>query len=243
MLHRVIFTAASVIALATAANAADLGSYKGGPASYAAVNWSGFYAGGHAGGQSSSEDFTNYNLDGTVATKGSLKDSGFIGGGQFGYNVQSGNLVFGAEIDLGDLSGSASKNTSSQGTAINNKTTGGFYGDVTGRIGYTFDKALVYAKGGYAFQSAEDKFSISQGGNNASSSVTGVSGWTLGAGVEYLVNPAWSVKAEYQHFEFGDVTTTLPAPAAGSAKFTNASLDAVTAGVNYHFGRGFDVLK
>ena len=61
--------------------------------------------------------------------------------------------------------------------------------------------------------------------------------------MEYLVNPAWSVKAEYQHFEFGDVTTALPASVGGSAKFTNASLDAVTAGVNYHIGHGYDILK
>ena len=118
MLQRAIITAASVIALTATANAADLGSYKGGPASYASVNWSGFYAGAHAGGESASEDFTDYYPAGTLASKGSLKESGFIGGGQIGYNVQSGNFVFGGEIDLGDLAAPPLKTPRSLGALL-----------------------------------------------------------------------------------------------------------------------------
>ena len=52
MLHRVILTAASVVALATAANAADMyrpaeGGYKDVP--YVGVNWSGLYVGVNGG--------------------------------------------------------------------------------------------------------------------------------------------------------------------------------------------------
>ncbi len=35
-----------------------------------------------------------------------------------------------------------------------------------------------------------------------SASHSDLSGWTGGGGIEYAVNPAWSLKAEYQFFEF-----------------------------------------
>ena len=235
-----------MIALTATANAADLGSYKGGPASYAAVNWSGFYAGASAGGQSSKAAFNDVvNGTGTV-DKGDLNGSGFIGGGQIGYNIQRGNLVFGVESDLGDLDNSVSKKATMQpnNTVLTHSTSGGLYGDITGRVGYAFDKALVYAKGGYAFVNVDDKVSSYTDANNHSNgSVSGTnSGWTLGAGVEYLVTPAWSVKAEYQHFEFAD-TSISAADGTGSTKFKDATVDAVTAGVNYHIGHGYDILK
>ena len=31
-------------------------------------------------------------------------------------------------------------------------------------------------------------------------------GWTAGAGAEYALSPSWSVKAEYQHFDFGKIS-------------------------------------
>ncbi len=31
-------------------------------------------------------------------------------------------------------------------------------------------------------------------------------GWTIGAGAEYALNPSWSLKAEYQHFDFGSMS-------------------------------------
>ena len=94
MLHRVILTAASVVALATAANAADMyrpsaGGYKDVP--YVGVNWSGVYVGVNGGyGMNSNNSDMN----------------GGFGGGQIGYNVQRGNLVFGVE---GDIEGSSIK--------------------------------------------------------------------------------------------------------------------------------------
>jgi outer membrane immunogenic protein len=243
MLHRVILTAASVFALTAAANAADMyrpaaGGYKDVP--YVGVNWSGFYFGGHAGGAWNGTEFTDYGSSGNVFNQGKLNDdTGFIGGGQIGYNVQSGNLVYGLEVDLGDMERSASVSYPAHNLAPIYSTKGGLYGDVTARVGYTFDKALVYAKGGYAFLDGENKVSYS---NSAYSKKDFVSGWTIGGGVEYMVAPAWSVKAEYQHFAFDDVNVATPAE-GGNVKFKNNEADAVTAGVNYHLGRSFDGLK
>ena len=247
MLSRiVIVTAASVAALSAVANAADI--YRPVlPAPYNAVNWSGFYVGVHAGSASSSVNFNDTDPFGGSVLNGGLKGTGFIGGAQLGYNRQLGHFVFGVEADLGDLSNSSSKSVLlNTGWIVTSKTAGGFYGDVAARLGFAFDKALVYAKGGYAYLGAADKFSGYDGlsdslGDSFSTSTTGVFGWTVGAGVEYLVTPAWSVRAEYQHFEFGDASNAVPAEpgnvGGGSGKFTNASADTVTAGISYHFGR------
>ncbi len=153
-------------------------------------------------------------------------------------------------------------------------SSGDLYGDITGRLGYAWDRALFYAKGGVAFLNADFKASYS-GQNcvttgdcpyathkgpstfNYDHSDTLV-GWTVGAGVEYALNQSWSVKAEYQHFDFGSMSysysgcvalgvgqDTCP---AGNQPYNNhytstidgrtkvsLTADAVTFGINYHF--------
>jgi len=77
-------------------------------------------------------------------------------------------------------------------------------GSVTGRLGYTWGPALLYAKGGYAWKD----------GNNLNVSVAGLpqafttngnhrDGYTVGAGLEYMFAPNWSAKVEYQYYNFG----------------------------------------
>ena len=80
---------------------------------------------------------------------------------------------------------------------------------MTGRLGYTWGPALLYAKGGYAWRD----------GNNIGVTVGGVpqrlhhhgnrkDGYTVGAGLEYMFAPNWSAKAEYQYYNFGNTTFT-----------------------------------
>ena len=93
MLLRVILTAASVVALSAAANAADMyrpaaGGYKDVP--YVGVNWSGLYVGVNGG----------YGANAASVPTGGLDPAGGFGGGQIGYNVQRGNIVFGLEADI-----------------------------------------------------------------------------------------------------------------------------------------------
>ncbi len=142
---------------------------------------------------------------------------------------------------------------------------GGLYGDITGRIGYATDRVLVYAKGGVAF--LNDDFKATYSGHNCSyvydcggqgavpsmfnfgHSET-LTGWTLGAGAEYALNPSWSLKAEYQHFDFGKMSYSYggstPVPTVPASWGWNSHLngktdvsvtaDAVSLGVNYHVG-------
>jgi outer membrane immunogenic protein len=109
---------------------------------------------------------------------------------------------------------------------------------VTGRIGYTWGPALVYAKGGYAFRD-NPNIAVSSAGAPTAFTTTGnsVDGWTVGAGLEYMFAPNWSAKAEYQYYNFGTTTlATGPAEIVGR-RFKNDE-NSVKVGVNYRFGWG-----
>ena len=75
--------------------------------------------------------------------------------------------------------------------------------------------SLVYAKGGVAFvrnqidiaTNATPGFGLAPLTTN--SSFTKV-GWTVGAGVEHAISPAWSVKLEYDYVGLGGETVATP---------------------------------
>lgn len=282
MIYRTILTAASVIALTAAANAADLGGYKGGP-SYAAINWSGLYGGVNAGyGSGSSSDSVggkmdwSYDISNTVngvtttsAGSGttaqtlskSFDSNGGIGGGQIGYNVQNGRIVYGVEgdLDASGITGSGTSTVSLQvptgpttADTVTAKATAksqlNYVGTIRGRLGYTFDSALIYATGGLAFGDASDTLTETDiGGTTTKKSKSStLTGYVLGAGAEYALNPAWSIKGEYQYIDLGSVSlnTTTTANAGNDAKLTdNHTYNTFRVGLNYHVGAGYDPLK
>ena len=96
-------------------------------------------------------------------------------------------------------------------------------GTVRGRFGYAFDQVLIYGTGGYAW--ADNRLSI--GGFSDSKFL---SGWTVGAGVEVMFAPKWSVKAEYLYRSFEGQTYFSGALPTGTL-----NLNSVQVGVNYHF--------
>jgi outer membrane immunogenic protein len=233
------FTLTSIAALG-AANAADMyrapepfagGGYKDGPVY---TSWAGFYVGAHLGGAWSDVKVTDFDEDGNKFTNSS---SGVIGGGTIGYNFQRGNIVFGTEIDLGGIDLKHSK-VNPIDSAIVSKSDSGFYLDATARLGYSFGQTLVYAKGGYAFYDGSLAITDIP---EATTKVTGLSGWTVGGGVEHKLNAAWSVKAEYQYFDFG--TERLVMPTDGDRYDNNLTLHTVKAGVNYHIAPAYEPLK
>jgi len=200
-------TATAIVALlgaAGAANASDFYApgYKDGPiVSY--PSWTGYYIGAHVGGVWSAADFTDINVAPAVAFNNDA--SGVFGGGQIGYNYQLGNLVIGPEVDIGGMGLSGSV-TEAGGVAVGSVSSG-FYFDITGRLGYAWGPALVYIKGGYAYYGGS--LSVNEVGVGPVSH-SDLSGWTGGGGIEYKINPAWSVKAEYQFFEFNTFQLVNP---------------------------------
>jgi outer membrane immunogenic protein len=80
-----------------------------------------------------------------------------------------------------------------------------YFGTARGRLGFAFDRALIYATGGLAVGGTNLTYSGRIGFPVAptiflagtSSVAKAKIGYTLGGGVEYAVWNNWSVKAEY----------------------------------------------
>ncbi len=202
----------SVLLVAEAAHAADpyYGGYKDQPVPQAlpAPFWQGFYAGGNVGGLWSAVDAANnvvFVMPGvTVEANQSVNVSGLLGGVQAGYNFTTGNFLYGIEADIGwmDNSGTQTFTLAAPAHSITVSSKAGWYGDITARGGFVYGDALFYAKGGFAFLT---------GGANVADLTDGISqdsgaftGWTVGAGFEYMINPRWSAKVEYLYFDLAN---------------------------------------
>jgi opacity protein-like surface antigen len=97
---------------------------------------------------------------------------------------------------------------------------------------------LVYAKGGYAFY--DGSLSVADL-DEKGAKVTGLSGWTAGGGMEYSLNPAWSLKWEILYFDFDSQRLTNP---VDGARFDNhLTVHTAVGGVNYHIGSVYEPLK
>lgn len=242
------FTLTSAVALASA-NAADLsgpGGYKDGP-SYPI--WTGFYAGGHLGIATADDKITDLDKLNGGATY-TLHGNGFTGGGQLGYNWQGAfgysPLVLGVEADIGGINLKGQRFDPNFFGGTFNGLEGGLYGDVTARAGVTVGGSLLYGKAGFAFFDGDafvDNHLGGFGGGRAFTSDT-FTGWTVGAGLEYMICPAWSVKGELLHFDFGSQNATLHTPVNGNFRYSNElRADTANLGINYHFGSGYSPLK
>ena len=76
-------------------------------------------------------------------------------------------------------------------------------GSIRGRVGYAFDRVLLYATGGVAFAGINGSISTPFGYDSASTTRVG---WTVGGGLEYAITNNWSVRAEYRYAQFGHST-------------------------------------
>jgi outer membrane immunogenic protein len=217
---KILLTTTALIALGiTPAAAADLAArpYTKAPAAAIAINnWTGFYLGAMGG-------YAQENSSGI----GTL--SGGFAGGTAGYNWQNGNLVFGLEVDGAWADVGATVNVI-PGLASIDYTIRSM-GTVRGRIGYAFDQVLLYGTGGYAW--SDNRLSATALGASISDSQFH-SGWTVGAGVEVMFAPKWSVKAEYLYKSF-EGQTYFAGTVPGGVPIGTINLNSVQVGVNYHF--------
>jgi len=232
-MKKILLASVGVVAFyATPAFAADY-PVKTPPA--AMFSWSGWYVGGDIGGVRAKDDVSPTTPDGGAFPRtNTVNSSGVIGSGILGYNIQSGNAVFGIEGNLGGMGIGISKFDPGTGTEFDHLKSG-LYADVTGRLGFAADKMLFYVKGGWAWFDGKAQTTTAIAGFTPVSSST-FSGWVFGGGTEYAFAPAWSVKWEYLHYDLGHETAVLnPGPIGYRNKLT---ADAVTIGLNYHFASG-----
>jgi outer membrane immunogenic protein len=251
--------AALAVAGALSAQAVDLPTRKEAPAPVFVpppFTWTGFYVGLNAGGVWSSGG----NASTTVFANGfpflttnwpntnfGSSQSGFIGGGQAGYNWQWGSWVFGVETDFDGTSLSRSRSVIgptfvepifglNDFFTANGSVKLDWLGSTRGRVGYAaFDnRLLIYGTGGVAYGGASshldvfdavDGFFFSSGGGSSSRT-----GWTAGGGVEYALTNNIILGAEYLYYDLGSRHFSIvPNPAAsnffGAAVFSQTKID------------------
>jgi outer membrane immunogenic protein len=198
------------------------------PAFDSTVNWTGFYIGGFAGGLWGDKNWVE--IVGPVPG-GSIHPhyNGFIGGGQAGFNYQFGHWVAGIEGEIGGTN--ANGHT---GCISNAAVTCGvelhWVGMLTGRFGYAFDRALIYAKGGGVW--VNESYPVAPGTPGALTLSHLRDGWTIGGGIEYALAPGWSLKAEYNYLDLGTDRLNF----AGAIEDITQRAHIAKVGVNYRFG-------
>ena len=219
-----------LIAASSSAFAADLPARPPPMLPLPVYNWTGFYIGGNLGGAWASGSLHD-NLTGASLTG---NNSGFIGGGQLGYNWQvSPQFVLGLEWMF---DGTAIRNSASQVVVLGDTIQGSSKIDwvttLTGRLGYASNNWLFYVKGGGGWAESHATVNDLTTGLSASGSNNN-SGWVAGAGIEYGLTPNWTMKAEWQYL--GLRNFTVGSPIAGDNFTWKPQINMFTVGVNYKF--------
>jgi outer membrane immunogenic protein len=218
---RVFATAAAVFLAGTlAASAADLSYKDTGGASVSHGGWSGFYVGVNGGyGASSDLTFGKSDAESGLTGTSTMAPDGLLGGIGVGFNVQpnGGSFVLGAEADiqLSDISGSGAISvvngagtdiTDNLGVAGKASSKVDWFGTVRARAGLLVSPGvLVYGTGGLAYGGISNSASATYGEDGtASLSGGGVHyGWVAGTGMEWKIDPKWSLKGEYLYIDLG----------------------------------------
>ena len=252
--------------------------------------WTGFYAGINAGyGFGTGDNNNAATVVGVGPASGLIgagtaafafdnrrSDEGFVGGGQIGYNYQftpGSGVVIGIEadaqyVDFGrdrnrffPATGSAPLLAGAQLFNPNGLSGLDFFGTVRGRLGYAFDRTLVYGTGGFAYGAGGGSdFGLPNG-----SSDDFKTGWAAGGGIEYALptdsflnffkSSAVTLKVEglYVNLDRGNrLNGAFGATPAGNLVYTNSpgvvlaagnvarqretEFAVVRAGLNYKFG-------
>ena len=239
--HSLTLIAAAAIGLAASqVSAADLPRKAPAPAYIPpppppAFVWTGCYLGGNVGGawnRIEVEDVT----DGISVSR---TNSGFAGGGQIGCDYQVAAWVFGIRNMFDGTS--LNKHVSFVDNFGFNDTLEShtrWFDTLTGRAGYLVQPNLLfYAQGGAAWAQTNitltDTFSGFQFGEISRTKT----GWTAGAGVEWMFVPHWSVFLEYNFMGFGTFSNAVTTCGLVNCATLSGKADIqdILFGVNYRF--------
>jgi outer membrane immunogenic protein len=231
------------VGIAAPASAADLPAKpitKAPPPVVAPIyDWSGFYIGGNGGWANQRRCFDSIDLTGViVGSEGCHDANGGVAGGQIGYRWQTAGWIFGLEA-LGDWANIRGNNESLLFPGFINRSRIDAFGLFTGQVGYAWNNALFYVKGGAAVVDHRhdilfDGVEVARTGSNTRW------GGTVGVGFEYGFAQNWSVGVEYNHIflDNRDATFTTPGGVFFTTDRINGDVDMVMARVNYRFGWG-----
>lgn len=205
-MKKMLIAAAALALSVSAASAADApGCFD---------QWSGLYAGVHAGYLFGDTD----TVDGANGV-GDVDLRGFLGGGLAGYNYQNCDWVVGIEADMGFGEADGADGVFDDIDLEPN-------GHIRARVGMVVDSdMLLFAAGGLAIGDMDA--TIPGVGNDSKTHF----GLTVGAGIDYMVDPNWVIRAEYLLDYYGDEDYSL----GGSDVSIDALTNTVRAAIIYHF--------
>jgi outer membrane immunogenic protein len=258
MLRSIVVGAVGALAFTVSANAADLyrapaGGLKDGPYF---ESWTGWYVGVNGGYAWSAND-GEFAFPGQTCTQttnlcvaypafAGLSPEGGFGGGQVGYNLQGAFgvpwLVIGAEADIQGADISDSAVAPILKTVFESKLD--WFATARARVGIATERALFYFTGGAAIGGLDKTADLRPIGGALYKFDGMAGGYVVGGGVEYKINPAWSLKAEYQYLNFGQ---NVPAAAGVDLpppyKRLEDAYHTVRVGLNYHIVPSYEPLK
>jgi outer membrane immunogenic protein len=204
------------------------------PAAYipapAVYNWGGIYFGLNGGYGFGDSAWTPAGTAGT----GDFSTNGGLFGATLGANFQTGVLVFGIDTDL-DWSGIKGNISCFAGAAACNfQTENDWLGTVRGRVGYAFNRVLVYGTAGGAFGNIKPQLTDPLVGSSNNTEF----GWAAGAGIEFALPANITARIEYLFVDLANGSFACGAAQCAPAMTIPVSFDAslVRAGLDYKFG-------
>jgi outer membrane immunogenic protein len=244
-MKRILFTAVSfgVLGLMQPALAADLPTYSKAPVIAAPVyDWSGFYVGVFGGGGYGNHNVNDGINNGFANFDANYSSTGAVGGGEIGYNWQSGNYLIGVE-GSGFWSGikgndSAQVAAGAFPIASVDQSNLKWGGALLARGGITVDRLLLFFTGGWGFgdivhTNTDPVFGIDTFTNHRS-------GLAAGGGISYAVTDNVMGKFEYRYYDFGAYARAPLAngltPNGQIPYAVNSTYSIVTLGIDFKFG-------
>jgi outer membrane immunogenic protein len=196
---------ALIVGSITAANAADA-VIEQSPVPVVEVpvfSWAGGYIGTQVGyGWGDSKFSDRFDADAIDYGSISMSPDGFIGGIYAGYNFVAGeNVVLGIDADItySGLEESYSQRGDVNAAAIDSELR--WSGAVRARLGYAADRFLPYIAGGVAFGQVKNQVYVNSLSWDDDQTLTG---WTIGAGVDYAMTDNVILRLEYRYTDYGD---------------------------------------
>jgi outer membrane immunogenic protein len=240
---KLVFASLAATALSFArADAADLARpvpvYRAAPV-ITFFTWTGCYVGGNAGGVWARKEWFDLVPGAAGTSLGTHNANGWLAGAQGGCNYQAGNWVFGIQGDY-DWANATGNNVNALFPLLTDRSNVRSLTSVTGRVGYAWDRFLLYVKGGGAWE--RDDYAVLIGGFNLSTAAETRGGWTAGVGGEYAFLDFITGFLEYDFYGMGTRTNTFATcnvAACGTAIFPvdiKENKHVLKVGLNFKFG-------
>lgn len=233
MLKRSALTISIILSSFGSASAADLFSDKSVATDKSSWGWTGAYVGLSVGyGWGDSEHVYDRD-DGAHDYPVSNDPDGYLVGFTLGYNyLLSNNILIGIEGDIGFMDVDADDKKDLWDGHIWKSQFGGTWGTLRGRLGYAWNRALIYGTAGLAFMET-DQIVLGDADATQNTYDDGVhTGWVVGGGLEYQFTDRITGKVEYLYMNFDEYDGYTNN--AEHYSFDN-TLELVRIGVNYRF--------